>query len=115
MPVGKSCSWRRWKVQRLFLLSCVLVGASSLNCFTPCQNCDSLTPGGCPYGLVDDTCFCCTVCGLGPGEDCGDEIGFCGRGLECYKDYPDGLTDFEILQFPGVCRFIASKLKSSIC
>ena len=103
------CKGRRW--QCLFVISYLFVGGSSLSCVFPCNltNCEALPRSGCPYGLVKDVCLCCTACGLGPGEECGDDIGSCGRGLECYKMFFEGMTLRERLTTPGVCRLAASK------
>lgn len=41
-------------------------------------------PESCYYGVVKDDCGCCTVCGAGEGDLCGDRgHGVCGDGLTC--------------------------------
>lgn len=41
-------------------------------------------PGPCYYGAVKDYCGCCTVCGAGEGDICGDTgHGVCGDGMTC--------------------------------
>lgn len=96
----------------LLLLSCLLVRVSSFTCPWPCipeQHCTEIDTSACRYGIVLDSCYCCRVCGKGPGEVCGLQQGNCGNGLECVKDYPAGISTADRDSFPGECNFIASK------
>lgn len=103
-------------VPRVVLLCCVLADVHSFGCDFPCvkEDCEIVRPESCRYGVVNDTCLCCTVCGEEPGRDCGDTIGFCGKGLECFKNFPDGLTAEERRGFPGICRVPISKFEGIV-
>lgn len=76
--------------------------ASVSSCFWPCdvtEHCLGVDVGACSYGTVKDRCECCTICGHGPGHDCGDFDGKCGDGMECVvpEEY---VRD---LEYPGTC------------
>ena len=93
-----------------FLLSCMLVGATSFQC-PPCDisACEDREDDECRYGTVEDSCGCCLVCGGHPGHVCSIEYGGCGRGLHCFVDIPGNITSqAERLTWPGACRFIAN-------
>nr|XP_045613001.1 venom protein 302-like isoform X2 [Procambarus clarkii] len=74
------------------LLCLVIASCSGLRCFpceqrsTPCPDPSTLS---CPWGTVKDICYCCDICGKGPGEECGgmwNMFGKCGRCLVCKKE-----------------------------
>ncbi|XP_038854328.1 serine protease HTRA1 [Salvelinus namaycush] len=62
---------------------------------TPCpevcdgSRCPVAPESRCYYGVVKDSCGCCTVCASGEGDICGERgIGLCGEGMTC--EYPAG-------------------------
>lgn len=91
---------------RWLLFSCLMGLGSCLSCpgwpCNPAEHCTGIDLSNCRYGVVKDTCHCCDVCGLGPGETCGLE-GRCGAGMECVKDAPDYITGADLDQYPGEC------------
>lgn len=77
------------KQLKFWLVVSYLVGiANSTSCPPewPCNQelrCNDIDTSNCEHGIVLDTCYCCHVCGKGPGELCGRVEGNCGEGLVC--------------------------------
>lgn len=75
---------------------------SAFSCEWPCdlsEHCRYVDISACSHGTVKDQCECCTVCGRGPGEDCGRNEGKCGTGLECVVPEEFAWD----LEYPGTC------------
>ncbi|XP_037778572.1 single insulin-like growth factor-binding domain protein-2 [Penaeus monodon] len=62
-----------------------LASGASYACPRCPMECPPLDPASCPFGIVSDTCDCCSVCGKGPGEICSDVEWKCGNGLFCLQ------------------------------
>ncbi|KAK8733136.1 hypothetical protein OTU49_006778, partial [Cherax quadricarinatus] len=101
---------RRMTSGRLLFVCLVLTLVASVTpqeC-SPCDDdeCPTLAPKSCIWGMLKDPCLCCHVCAKGPGEECGGrslEFGVCGPGLTCIISQGDP-------DAKGVCnmRFLAT-------
>ncbi|XP_048826463.1 insulin-like growth factor-binding protein 7 [Brienomyrus brachyistius] len=79
----------------LFALAASLtyVAAASAEVQRSCEPCEPslckpLPAGGCKFGIVSDSCGCCSACAAGEGENCagrGSAYPRCAPGLECKK------------------------------
>lgn len=117
------------------LLACVLV-ASELQardlrkrqtmCLDVCDlsRCSS-APEFCYFGVVKDSCGCCTLCAAEEGEYCGDSErghGFCGQGMTCeYRtsergtcvcDSHEPVCGSDGRTYPSICRLKAENRRA---
>ena len=92
----------------VLLFSSLFVGAFAWGGCRRCNldDCPSLVPTSCLYGLVKDTCACCDHCGFVPGDMCAYHIGFCGTGLVCVRNITEDRSLYAQLAAVGVCTFI---------
>uniref|UniRef100_A0A3B3R169 Insulin-like growth factor binding protein 7 n=1 Tax=Paramormyrops kingsleyae TaxID=1676925 RepID=A0A3B3R169_9TELE len=73
--------------------SLTYVAAASAEIRRNCEPCDpslceALSAGGCEFGILLDSCGCCSACAAGEGEKCagrGSALPRCAPGLECKK------------------------------